>query len=71
MAIASNYMKYPEALALQMVLGLTPSAIGYVVKVARHQVKQCWAGVKAMWRQVMDTVKTLHLDFIVLFHNIT
>lgn len=57
MAIAGNYLKYPEALALQLALDLAPSAVEYAVKVARHQVKRCWAGVKAMWRQTWKTVK--------------
>ncbi len=70
MAIAGNYLKYPEALAVQMVLNLAPSAVGYAVKVALHQVKLCWAGVITVWRQAWETVKK-QLVFVMLFHNIT
>ncbi len=73
MAIASNYLKYPEALARQLVLDLAPSVVGHAVKVARHRVKRCWAGIKEIGRKVWASAVKLavRLDLSALFHNVT
>jgi hypothetical protein len=71
MAIAINYVKFPEALAVQLVLDLAPSAIAYMVKTAAVQMKRCWAGVKAVWKQAQEAIKKTRLEIVALFHNVT
>lgn len=63
MAIARNYIKYPELLALQLKLDLFPDPVAHTVKAAS-------AWVRKTWRDAVKAIRNVAVSLRYAYHNV-